>query len=96
MPVKIYVTKVSTCETCETCNGSGIVQNPLWTDYWEWYDAFTVKHGHNPTNPEIDSYIQAHHMEHEPEEMTCPECEGAGEFEDRIELKDALELIMGH
>ena len=77
---------------CPKCEGVGIIQNPIWAQYWE-----ENPHGNNNTADEdlawfrenysysIESWKDAPH-----EEIYCDECEGEKNITESIDLRDAL------
>lgn len=75
---------------CEGCpDSSGVVQHPLWVEYWEWMDSrgssrrsldeearWWEDHGHPQLPP--------------PEEVACKLCEGSG----YVEAWEPLDVLL--
>jgi hypothetical protein len=78
-------------EKCEECEGAGVTRNPQWIEFGVWL----VSKGYDDSVKEMDNLLLeyfgvADRRDVPPKEVFCPECEGTGEIEKRVELRKAL------
>ena len=99
MKSEFFVTRVT---VCDQCSGSGVLHNPLFTDYYVWEAQLMKRTGKR--DPELyETYHDEIHQwfadrghpfndwsELPPEEWECESCEGAGEISGPARLEDAL------
>jgi len=80
---KYYVIRIDICPRCSCC---GVVIHPAWEQFYSdaekdphlKYENWFCENGYT-----FSSDIP-------PEEIPCPDCEGKGEIESRVELNEAL------
>ena len=88
---QFYVTKET---TCARCNGSKVVQDGLWRDYWADVNNGKIA----PDKQTMYDYFancgcDIRYEALPPEEYTCPDCDGEGVTIRKIELSEALKSI---
>lgn len=78
-------------ETCWKCMGAGVVQHPMWAQYW----AHFCVQGTRNTSEQDRAWFQEQGWDEDlpGEEETCPECEGAKKIVSQIPLAEALKEI---
>ena len=76
-------------ESCPVCGGSGAVEHPAWTRYWQEH------HGKSLPTPEDDErWFREWGCDEIPnEEIPCAECDGARVIRQRVPLEDALAYL---
>ena len=78
-------------EKCEECEGAGVTRNPQWIEFGVWL----LSKGYDDSVKEMDNLLLEYFKVEDrrdipPKEVFCPECEGTGEIEKRVELKKAI------
>ncbi|GAA5334062.1 hypothetical protein [Thermus hydrothermalis] len=78
---------------CEECGGTGVVEHPLWKQYWDEWRALGkpkswLEQGH------IDTWFSERgEIPPEKEEIDCPLCEGTGKREAWLPVAQVLEEL---
>jgi len=83
----IYIVKETTCPTCK---GEGVVQPPIWAEYWRWALAFKQEYGRLPTPGEEPVWAADLPAS---EETTCPDCAGLGVVTEKVEMSEVLAAL---
>lgn len=72
---------------CRTCDGTGYGTDPFWRDFYAYAKE-------NP-GADPDEYAREHAGLYKapPEEVPCPECDGAGTVRIEVDLRRALDSL---
>lgn len=87
-------------DKCPYCNGTGLIQNPIWTAYWDCHKSRALNN-----DEEMEKWFRAQgaivyykgpqvtEVELFPdEEITCPGCEGTGVRYDWVDISIILKV----
>ncbi len=99
-----YVTRE---DECTKCKGSGIIQAPIWKEFWHWF--YLNDDNNNPTKKQViewwenRGYIKSDEDPYPEEKIDCPDCKGNGTIDSQVELGSALSdlienlnILVGH
>jgi len=78
-------------ESCPVCGGSGAVEHPAWTQYWDDNGGKSL-----PTPQDDERWFREQGYDETPDEIiSCDECDGRGVLVSRVPLAEALaDLVM--
>ena len=83
--IKFMIKQVS---PCPDCRGQKVVQHPAWADFWKTHNILL-------SSEQLDAWFGFNYgyASAPDEEIECSECEGQGEIETEIDLREALAAI---
>ena len=83
--VKFMLKQVS---PCPVCRGQKVVQHPAWAEFWKTNDILK-------STEQVDAWFGVNYgyASAPDEEIDCDECDGTGQIESEIDLREALAAI---
>jgi DnaJ-class molecular chaperone len=85
--------KIFTKHKCQECDGEGVVSHPAWQQFFEEDAERKRQTGEYATQEQCEEWFRKHgYYKLPPEEPKCIECNGQGEIEKWMPLKEVLAL----
>ena len=83
--IKFMLKQISPCSICHGCK---VIQHPAWADFFKTHDILQ-------STEQADAWFSANYgyASAPDEEIECADCEGTGQIETEIDLREALSAI---
>jgi hypothetical protein len=80
-------------DVCPECKGEKWFTHPDWLAFGQWFETFDQNH--KPTPEQETIWWREHGWWNElpPEEYQCSTCDGKGEVEEEVNLREALTFL---
>jgi hypothetical protein len=76
---------------CAACHGNGMIQNPMWTEFWT--ATYSLQAERDNPYPWFEERGWIFKGALPPKELTCSECDGNGVLHMAISLDELRELL---
>ena len=87
--------KIEVKVECQECGGTGVVSNPFYIELENFVEEHRKKNnGERPTVDEENAWLRSKgRMSWPNEEFICDVCNGAGEIQKWIDIKELAKII---